>query len=108
MQKGYGAGDYRNPVATFSLDKRNLHNDLERQRRVGLKNLFEELKCQIPSLRDKERAPKVSILREAAQLCMELTREQETLFMLRKQREKLLHTARTLKTQLQRAAQRSK
>lgn len=109
MQKGYSSNDFRNSsLTTFTLEKRNLHNDLERQRRVGLKNLFEELKCQIPSLRDKERAPKVSILREAAQLCTELSREQETLFALRKQREKLLQTARILKTQLQRSAARSK
>lgn len=108
MQKGY-ANDYRtNSLTTFTLEKRNLHNDLERQRRVGLKNLFEELKCQIPSLRDKERAPKVSILREAAQLCTDLSREQETLFALRKQRERLLQTARMLKTQLQRSVARSK
>lgn len=108
MQKGY-ANDYRNSsLTTFTLEKRNLHNDLERQRRVGLKNLFEELKVQIPSLRDKERAPKVSILREAAHLCTELSREQDTLFALRKQRERLLQTARMLKTQLQRSAARSK
>lgn len=109
IQKGYSSSsnDYRNSsMTTFTLEKRNLHNDLERQRRVGLKNLFEELKCQIPSLRDKERAPKVSILREAAQLCTELSREQETLFSLRKQRERLLQTARMLKTQLQRSAAR--
>lgn len=107
IQKGYSSSDYRNSsMTTFTLEKRNLHNDLERQRRVGLKNLFEELKCQIPSLRDKERAPKVSILREAAQLCTELSREQETLFTLRKQRDRLLQTARMLKTQLQRTAAR--
>lgn len=110
MQKGYSsANDYRNPSMTsFTVEKRNLHNDLERQRRIGLKNLFEELKCQIPSLRDKERAPKVSILREAAQLCTDLSREQETLFALRRQRERLLQTARSLKLQLQRSANRNK
>lgn len=104
MQKGYGS-DYRgSSMTSFTLEKRNLHNDLERQRRVGLKNLFEELKCQIPSLRDKERAPKVSILREAANLCTELSREQDQLIALRKQRDRLLQTARMLKTQLQRSA----
>lgn len=109
IQKGYGSTDYRNASMTsFTMEKRNLHNDLERQRRVGLKNLFEELKCQLPSLRDKERAPKVSILREAAMLCTEMSREQETLFALRKQRDRLLQTARMLKTQLQRSAVRAK
>lgn len=71
---------------TFSVDetadtieKRNLHNDMERQRRIGLKNLFEALKKQIPSIKDKERAPKVNILREAAKLCEALTREDQQL-----------------------------
>uniref|UniRef100_T1GNE0 BHLH domain-containing protein n=1 Tax=Megaselia scalaris TaxID=36166 RepID=T1GNE0_MEGSC len=59
-----------------SNEKRNLHNDMERQRRIGLKNLFEALKKQIPSIKDKERAPKVNILREAAKLCDQLTSEE--------------------------------
>ncbi|XP_011189190.2 myc protein [Zeugodacus cucurbitae] len=62
-----------------TIEKRNLHNDMERQRRIGLKNLFEELKKQIPSIKDKERAPKVNILREAAKLCESLTRENQQL-----------------------------
>lgn len=60
-----------------SNEKRNLHNDMERQRRIGLKNLFEALKKQIPSIKDKERAPKVNILREAAKLCDQLTSEEQ-------------------------------
>lgn len=59
-----------------TIEKRNLHNDMERQRRIGLKNLFEALKRQIPSIKDKDRAPKVNILREAAKLCEQLTREE--------------------------------
>lgn len=55
-----------------TIEKRNLHNDMERQRRIGLKNLFENLKDKIPSLREKERAPKVNILREATILCTRL------------------------------------
>lgn len=62
-----------------TIEKRNLHNDMERQRRIGLKNLFEALKKQIPSIKDKERAPKVNILREAAKLCEALTREDNLL-----------------------------
>ncbi|TMW50729.1 hypothetical protein DOY81_004182 [Sarcophaga bullata] len=62
-----------------TIEKRNLHNDMERQRRIGLKNLFEALKKQIPSIKDKERAPKVNILREAAKLCEALTREDQQL-----------------------------
>lgn len=83
-----------------TLEKRNLHNDMERQRRIGLKNLFEELKRQIPSLREKERAPKVNILREAAQLCNRLNREQEQLNALRKQQQRLYARVRQLRTSL--------
>ncbi|XP_030386554.1 myc protein [Scaptodrosophila lebanonensis] len=66
-----------------TIEKRNLHNDMERQRRIGLKNLFEALKKQIPSIKDKERAPKVNILREAAKLCEQLTREEHELSLQR-------------------------
>lgn len=83
-----------------TLEKRNLHNDMERQRRIGLKNLFEELKRQIPNLRDKERAPKVNILREASVLCTRLNREQEQLNALRKQQNRLLARVRQLRTSL--------
>ncbi|XP_055587935.1 myc protein [Uranotaenia lowii] len=83
-----------------NLEKRNLHNDMERQRRIGLKNLFEELKRQIPSLREKERAPKVNILREASILCQRLNREQEQLNALRKQQQRLYARVRQLRTSL--------
>lgn len=83
-----------------TLEKRNLHNDMERQRRIGLKNLFEELKRQVPNLRDKERAPKVNILREAATLCTRLNREQEQLNALRKQQQRLYARVRQLRTSL--------
>lgn len=65
------------PDEADTIEKRNLHNDMERQRRIGLKNLFEALKRQIPSIKDKDRAPKVNILREAAKLCEQFTREEK-------------------------------
>ncbi|XP_055390143.1 myc protein [Condylostylus longicornis] len=68
-----------------TIEKRNLHNDMERQRRIGLKNLFEELKQQIPSIKDKERAPKVHILREAAKLCEQLMHDEKTILQLKNQ-----------------------
>lgn len=89
-----------------TIEKRNLHNDMERQRRIGLKNLFEELKYQIPSLKDKERAPKVSILREAAALCRRYIREEEERNALKKQQTKLYNRVSVLRTSL--AAQRSR
>jgi Myc proto-oncogene protein len=83
-----------------TLEKRNLHNDMERQRRIGLKNLFEELKRQIPTIRDKDRAPKVNILREAAVLCTKLNREQEQYNALKKQQTRLLARVKQLRAQV--------
>lgn len=80
-----------------SQEKRNLHNDMERQRRIGLKNLFEELKSTIPSIRDKERAPKVNILREATILCTKLTRDAEQVQVLKKQQARLLARLKQLR-----------
>lgn len=58
------------------LEKRSMHNCMERQRRIGLKNLFQELKLQIPTINTKERVPKVSILREAVVYCNKLRKEE--------------------------------
>lgn len=62
-----------------TIEKRNLHNNMERQRRISLKKLFDELKVQIPNIMNKDRAPKVNILREATKLCESLTRENQHL-----------------------------
>lgn len=91
---------------TETIEKRNLHNNMERQRRIGLKNLFEELKRQIPNLKDKDRAPKVSILREAANLCRRFNKEEEEKIALRKIQAKLYNRVSVLRTSL--AAQRSR
>lgn len=90
---------------TDTIEKRNLHNNMERQRRIGLKNLFDELKDQLPSLKEKERAPKVTILREAALLCARLHQEDLERTRLKRQQEALYQRVSVLRTQL--AAQRS-
>lgn len=53
-------------------EKRSLHNNMERQRRIDLRNAFEELRVLVPEVSKKDRAPKVCILREAAQYCRNL------------------------------------
>lgn len=83
-----------------TIEKRNLHNNMERQRRIGLKNLFEELKCHVPSLKEKERAPKVNILREAAAHCTKLRREEEQYAELLKKHNRLLARVRNLKASI--------
>lgn len=88
------------PDEAETIEKRNLHNNMERQRRIGLKNLFEELKCQIPSLKDKERAPKVNILREAASYCTKLRRDDELHAELTKKQNRLMTRLRNLKSSI--------
>lgn len=82
-----------------TIGKRNLHNDMERQRRIGLKNLFENLKDKIPSLREKERAPKVNILREATTLCKKLTQEDHEYERQLKRRHRLQQRLKFLREQ---------
>lgn len=45
--------------------KRNLHNDMERQRRISMKNSFDVLKRHVPAIADKDRVAKVNILKQA-------------------------------------------
>lgn len=64
------------PCAEIDNDyKRNLHNILERQRRIGLQNLFEQLKNLIPKLSEMKSVSKKRILREAASYCRQLKLE---------------------------------
>ncbi|KAL4706202.1 hypothetical protein ACJJTC_018386 [Scirpophaga incertulas] len=79
------------------IERRSIHNDMERLRRIGLKNLFDELKKQIPATRDKERAPKVVILREAATLCRKLREEDVQREKLKKEQVKLIAKLRKLR-----------
>lgn len=82
------------------IERRSIHNDMERLRRIGLKNLFDELKKQIPATRDKDRAPKVVILREAAALCRKLRDEDVEREYLKKQQAKLVTKLKKLRTAL--------
>lgn len=53
-------------------EKRSLHNNMERQRRIDLRNAFEDLRKLVPEVFKKDKAPKVVILREAAKYCNHL------------------------------------
>ncbi|XP_063216000.1 myc proto-oncogene protein-like [Bacillus rossius redtenbacheri] len=52
--------------------KRSLHNNLERQRRIDLSNLVRSVRQLVPSISEKERAPRIVVLREAADYCRQL------------------------------------
>ncbi|KAK0098957.1 hypothetical protein PV326_011981 [Microctonus aethiopoides] len=53
-------------------DKRNLHNNMERQRRIELRHAFDDLRRLVPEIEAKEKAPKVAILQQAAEYCERL------------------------------------
>ncbi|KAF5272732.1 hypothetical protein FQA39_LY07759 [Lamprigera yunnana] len=59
------------------LEKRSLHNNMERQRRIDLRNSFEDLRLLVPDVSSRERAAKVVILREAAMYCNHLNNTSE-------------------------------
>lgn len=58
-------------------DKRNMHNNMERQRRISLRNLFEELRQKVPETAKKDKAPKVAILTETQIYCNDLVHKND-------------------------------
>lgn len=78
---------------TECSEKRSLHNNMERQRRVDLRNAFDDLRVLVPEVACKERAAKVVILREAASYCDYLSNESASMAKqvseMRKQQERL-------------------
>lgn len=48
---------------------RDLHNSMERQRRVDLRKNFDQLKAVVPELADSEKASKLNILNKASDYC---------------------------------------
>lgn len=59
--------------------RRASHNVLERKRRNDLKYSFQVLRGQIPELEDNQRAPKVTILKKAAEYIKEIRDREEEL-----------------------------
>lgn len=66
---------------------------MERQRRIELRNAFEELRILVPAVEKKEKAPKVAILRQASAYLASLTSKEmgnaAKVADLRRQQEKL-------------------
>lgn len=62
-----------NIVDAEPTDKRHLHNDMERQRRVDLRIAFDNLKAVVPEVSGTKKIAKVNILLQAAQYCYQLT-----------------------------------
>lgn len=74
-----GAGRRRGSPRSDSDDpeKRQMHNSLERLRRVDLRNAFEDVRALVPELQDREKAPKVEILKKAADFCKFVTKQDQ-------------------------------
>lgn len=76
-----------------TTEKRTIHNSMERQRRIDLRNAFEELRKLVPFTAGNEKAPKVVILSYGADFCNTLTWEEAELTRkkaeLRRQQEML-------------------
>ncbi|XP_024083509.1 transcriptional regulator Myc-A-like [Cimex lectularius] len=64
-----------------SLEKRSQHNNMERMRRIELRNAFEELRGLVPTLSGNNRAPKVTILKDATSYLYDLKLKDKTLQM---------------------------
>ena len=60
-------------------DIRDLHNSMERQRRIDLKNAFDGLKICIPEIAESDRASKLMILDKASDFCQSLKKKESTL-----------------------------
>lgn len=77
----------------LDTEKRREHNNMERQRRIELRNAFEELRVLVPAVEHKDKAPKVVILRQATAYCALLAEKEisfaATVAELRRQQEKL-------------------
>lgn len=85
-------------------DRRSLHNNMERMRRIDLRNAFDELKGLLPSLVEAQRAPKVTILKDATSYLHELRQKERTLSQhvtkLRSHQEELRSTLSRLRKTL--------
>jgi hypothetical protein len=79
---------------------RDLHNSMERARRVDLKVNFDQLKDKVPELRDVEKASKMVILNKASDYTRQL---EKTDLVLTAERERTLRRNAELRQRLQMA-----
>lgn len=91
LQRLSSAGSNFEGTESDDEQRRASHNILERKRRNDLKYSFQVLREQIPELEDNQRAPKVTILRKAAEY-IKVIREQEDKMEMEYEREKKRET----------------
>ncbi|XP_021170013.2 transcriptional regulator Myc-1 isoform X2 [Fundulus heteroclitus] len=81
------------------VDRRRSHNVLERQRRRELSTGFRALREQVPALAQNAKAPKVLILKRAAELVREVRLEERRLL---REKDELTEQSRELRRRLDR------
>merc|ERR1719193_2293068 len=59
-------------------EARNVHNQMERQRRTDLKNAFDQLKDYVPTIANSDRASKQMVLDKAIEHCKSLKMKEIT------------------------------
>lgn len=82
---------------TSHREARDVHNQMERQRRTDLKNAFENLKYFVPSLAKSDRASKQMVLDKAIDHCKNLKKQETT---VKTQKHNLVQRNESLKKQL--------
>lgn len=86
------------------LEKRSMHNNMERLRRVDLRNLFDNLRMLVPEIQHKDKAPKVTILRQSGVYCDKIMDLEQNLTTkvkhLKKHQERLMLRLNALREEL--------
>ncbi len=91
-------------VVVKRREVRDLHNSLERQRRVDLKNAFDTLKICVPEIAASDKASKLLILNKARDFCMSLGSREAQLRREKERQRMRLETLTNRVRALQRAA----
>ena len=78
-------------------EERELHNSMERQRRVELKDAYDSLKERIPSIATEDKVSKLMILNTASDFCRGM---EGTLSKLRRERQREVERSRKLRLHL--------
>lgn len=59
------------PEQEEAARRRNLHNDMERQRRISLKNNYNDLQQVVPAIANEKKVAKVNVLKQSRQFCID-------------------------------------
>ena len=78
-------------------EERELHNHMERQRRVELKDAYDSLKERIPSIATEDKVSKLMILNTASDYCKSI---EERVVRLRREQQQEMERGRRLRERL--------